>query len=95
VPDGGFLRRVSYANSAAAKYVLAGLRVAAHGDIPLDSRTQSVITTEMGRRLTIERDGAAVVSLQLSYWETHVVVQLVNEFRLRGAALATPWDPTR
>ena len=55
--------------------------------ISLDSRTRSVVTIEHGRRLEIERDGVAVVSMQLAYREKDVVVELVNQFRLRGAAL--------
>jgi hypothetical protein len=55
--------------------------------ISLDSRTRSVVTIEHGRRLEIERDGVAVVSMQLAYWEKDALVELVNQFRLRGAAL--------
>lgn len=32
--------------------------------------------------------------MQLLYWETDVVVQLDNEFRLHGAVLDTPWEST-
>ena len=61
-------------------------------DIPLDSRTRSVITMQNGRRLKIERDGAVVVSMQLVLWERDEVAELASTFGQHGAALATLGD---
>lgn len=61
-------------------------------EVPIDARTRCRITLDGGRRLTIEREGSVVISMQLAYWAVDTVVELIGALRADGAELVTPWD---